>query len=236
MASTLKAREERKEKMEALQSTITSYFISHFPETRSNPTVPISQAESEEKQLLNTVIQMINHHRVDLSAAACGELSKHAVLCYETQVAMRNTERRVREYNTAHVRSRRQFRWRMAIATTDAEKERLRQERKRFIARRWYYNNQAREQAKSKRRTRQKRERGCCPFSMLGIEPPPKKSVFMWITHCKTCERKEYGHFGCDQQGRVGTHFRGEWFEHIDPQTGTGTTFAGEIISLTRIY
>lgn len=143
-------------------------------------------------------------------------------------MALRNAERRIRENTTADMRSRRHYHWQMAQAKTSEEKERLRHERKLYIVRKWYHDHRAREQAKGRRRNRIRREnKGCCPFQMLGVEPTPKQSVKLWITHCKTCKRKEYGSNGCDDEGRVGTHFRGEWFDHIDPQTGTGTTFSG---------
>lgn len=141
-------------------------------------------------------MEMLDHQRSEMSNTVYGEMAKHIVLCYETQVALRNTERRVREYNTAHVRSRREFRWRMSLATIEAQKQRLREERKRFIARRWYYNNQLRERLMSKQRMRQKRNTKCCPTNNLGMQPRPETSVQLWITRCNTCQRTEYRYLG----------------------------------------
>ena len=46
--------------------------------------------------------------------------------------------------------------------------------------------------------------------------------------------RKEYGDMGCNAEGRVGTHFLEG--NGLNTLTATDKTFAGEIISLTRIY
>lgn len=233
IAESLKA---QREKMETIHNEVTNFIMANFPEARANPTVPVAQALVEEQQVLNRAFQLINAYGKEISVTTYSEVVKRLILSYETQVALRNTQRRVREYKSNEVRSRRRYHWQMTLAKTEAEKNRLRLERKRYIARRWYYNNQSRERAKSRRRNRSRREKGCCPFTMLGIKPTPKRSVKLWITQCKTCHRKEYGDIGCNEEGRVGTYFRGEWFDYIDPQTGTGTTFSGEVISLTRIY
>lgn len=232
-----KALEAQGEQLEAIHTQVTHYLIVNFPEARGNPFIPIAKAVLVEQQVLHMAMQHIEIHRGQITSSMYGELMKRLLLSYETQVALRTTERRIRENNSADVRSRRTFRWQMAHATTEAEKERLRLERKRFIARKWYYNNQAREQAKTRQRNRRIRDiKGCCPFMMLGHQSAPKRSVRLWITQCPTCKRKEYGDLGCNEKGRLGTYFRGEWFDHIDPETGTGTTFAGKLISLTSIY
>ena len=235
MANAVKA---RREKVEAIRGAATAYLIASFPEGRANPNVSVTRAADAEQQVLEGAFRIINAHEKDLSIASQRELVNSLLMAHETQVALRKTQRQMRENTTAVARSRRLFHWQMSLAKTELEKERLRHERKLYISRKWYRNNQARERARSKLRNRRVRDKGdrCCPFTLLGAEPVPTASVRMWITQCKTCKRKEYGEMGCNEEGRPGTHFRGEWFEHIDPHTGTGTTFAGEIISLTRIY
>lgn len=238
MAKVANAVKAQKEKIEAIRGAAVAYLVASFPEGRSNPHISLTRAIDDEQQVLEGAYRIIQAHEKDLSQSAQYDLIKSLLLSHDTQVALRNTQRQMRENTTAVARSRRLFHWQMSLAKTEVEKERLRHERKLYISRKWYRNNQARERARSKQRNRRNRDNGnrCCPYTMLGAEPCPKKSVKLWITQCKTCKRQEYGDIGCNDEGRVGIHFRGEWFDYIDPQTGKGTTFTGEIISLTRIY
>ena len=131
--------------------------------------------------------------------------------------------------------SRRAYRYHMLLATTEWEKNRLRQERRRYTARRWYLANRESEIAKARVRDQERRQRQrkkCCPRQMLGRELGPDRGVKLWVTHCKTCHHIEYCEFGMDPQERVGVYFRGKWFKEINPDSGTGTTFSDEIILL----
>lgn len=67
------------------------------------------------------------------------ELMERLLVTRDTQVALRTTQRRIREDTSAVARSRRLYQWQMALAKTEAEKERLRHERKLYIARTWYH-------------------------------------------------------------------------------------------------
>ena len=148
------------------------------------------------------------------------------------------------------VKHRVTYRLLMKQATTDQEKERLHRERKRYVERRWYHNNRDYVCAKKREAFRQRRKdagvetsvaRGttnkpCCPIKPLGTELGPAQTTFkLWFTRCKRCHRLEYGWFGVDQYRREGMYFRGRWFKDIDPETGTGKTFEGHIMSLTRM-
>ena len=148
------------------------------------------------------------------------------------------------------VKHRVTYRLLMKQAITDQEKERLHRERKRYVERRWYHNNREYVCAKKREAFRQRRtnagvekpvtpgtpNKPCCPVKPLGTEPGPEQvAVQLWFTKCKTCHRLEYGWFGVDPDGREGMYFRGRWFKELNTETGTGKTFAGHTMSLTRM-
>ena len=120
----------------------------------------------------------------------------------------------------------------------DQETERLRLERGRIIVKKWYKKNRKKENAKSQMRNREKQNphKKCCPYKMLDVQAGPERGDKVWVTKCLTCNRKEYGQFGFDENKREGLSFCGVWFKDIDPVKGTGTTFDNKNIDLTRVY
>lgn len=114
------------------------------------------------------------------------------------------------------------------------ELKRLKRERRRYTYRRWYEANRETELVNMrKRKARREGDITCCASFALGGQKPPEKGFTLWLTRCPTCGHVQYCTLGVDPKGRPGTHFRGLWFDHIDPSTGEGTTHAGNRISIT---
>lgn len=107
MAEVLKAQHE---KIEAIHNQVTKFLVTNFPDARANPYVSLTKAVVEEQLVLDKAMAIINAYQKEIPGAAYGELLKRLLLSYQTQVAVRATERRVREYHTAFVRSRRKYR------------------------------------------------------------------------------------------------------------------------------
>ena len=115
------------------------------------------------------------------------------------------------------------------------EKERLRCERQNYVARTWYQVGREGEARKRKER-RHNNQRTCCPSKQLGKQRGPmKKAVTLWLTKCNVCHRMAYCKLRFDACERPGVFFRGMWFQDIDTEQGTATTFQGQEISLTDV-
>lgn len=224
--------------VEAIREAACSYITRNFLVTESIDSKMRDGVTPAEHRVVKGALNLIRQREDVLSIASQQYLTTEVYKTRDAEMVRRDIQRGWLTKKEEAVKSRRTYRWQVALASTEKEKARLRRERRQYIARRWYSNNKSTELAKCRVRNRLKRDpkKACCPYLMLGAEQRPIRGVRMWITKCGVCERLEYGEFGFDKQLREGLHFRGLWFKDIDPDTGMGTTMDDNIISLTRIY
>lgn len=114
-----KAMETEKAQLEAIQKQVTNFLILHFPDARADPFTPVAKASVLEQNVLHLAMQHIEIHRSQITGHTYAELVKRLLFSFETQVAIRTTDRK---NNSEDVRSRRMYKWQVAMAATSAEK------------------------------------------------------------------------------------------------------------------
>ena len=221
-----------------LKCQVVHFIMQHWPSIRSGPDNSLVEAMEAEQRVLDGALSLIQKHEGEFTPVQRRELIEAVYRQRDREVNKRDAERLYLARLRVRVATRREYREQMKQAKDRPdEKKRLQEERRVYVRRLWYQQHRAEEQAKSRVRNRLRRqyERKCCPFKMLGAAPIPDRGVVkLWVTRCLTCQRKEWGWLG-DRGDKMGLHFRGIWFEDIDPETGIGTTLEGERILLTRV-